>query len=343
MSTVPIIPVRFPRRTRTSAKPKKPNKPDPVKPQEPKKPDPVKPCEHNKPDPVKPQEPKKPDPVKPQEPKKPDPVKPCEHNKPDPVKPQEPNKPTDVRLPSLADLPPLPPASEPPRGAIVGETLKSFRWIDSLVCPPGAAPEIPNIVQLGPRVFAHVLRHRGTWHDGDRHLSTGGYENKARAELSCLGGNTPYTLGSTWLIGTTVRLNPDFVPSRGYCNIMQPVLHQSYFTLHDLRGDVVTGSLRVFEAGLGSTSRTVRTVQFPRGRWVPLVVRVTFARRGEYALSVNGDEFRGIGGVDTTIGHGQMPFGGTFGLYMSATGAVDGRPQRDAIVQHANMWIKRVK
>ena len=245
-------------------------------------------------------------------------------------------------VPRAADLPPLPPAAQPPTGAIVGESLKDFKWVDSTVTPAGAAPEIQNIQQLAPRIMCCVLRHRGAWHDGDRGLKTGRYAQKARAEMCCLGGNTPYAVGSTWLIGTTFRVNPDFTSPKGFCQLMQPVLHQSYLQLDKISGDDCTASLRVFTRGLGSPSKTVRSIRFKRGEWVPVVLRVTFGANGEYALSHNGDGFKGIR-LDTSVGHvkgaavGKVAtFGGTWGLYMAAKGH-----QGDAIVQHANMFIKR--
>lgn len=255
-----------------------------------------------------------------------------------------PTGPTDVRIPTMSDLPPLPPASVPPAGAIVGKNLSDFKWKDSNVYPPGAAPEIPNIQQIGPATFCHVLRKRDKWHDGDRNMTTGGYTTKMRAEMTALGGNEPYKLGETWLIGSTVRLNPDFVPFKGYCNIMQPVLHQSYFTMHKLEGDTVTGTLFVFEKGLGSKSVPVRTVQFKRGEWVPVVIKVTFGTKGYYGLSVNGDDFQGFP-VDTSIGHifrnqvGKVKeFGGTWGLYSSSNGPAP----HNNIVVHANPFVKKV-
>lgn len=240
----------------------------------------------------------------------------------------------DVRIESMSAMPPLPPASQPPPGAIVGRDLSDFRWVDSQVVPRGAGPEIRNIQQVGPGVFAHVLRWRGGWHDGDRHLTEGKYREKGRAELCCLGGNTPFALGTTWLIGTTFRLSPDFVPPRNYCHLMQPVLHQSYFSVRG-SGDTFKGSLMAFERGLGSPSREVRSFTFRRGEWVSVVVRVTLNRNGEYALSVNGDAFKGIKGVDATVGNRGPPFGGTWGLYCK-------NGVRDMVVYHANVWIKKV-
>ena len=230
-----------------------------------------------------------------------------------------------------------------PAGAIVGRSLSDFRWIDALVYPPGAAPEIQNIQQVAPGIFACILRKYGNWHDGDRNLTYGIYTGKQRAELCCLGGNTPFAVGTTWLIGTTVRLSPTFVPAAGYCNLMQPVIHQSFFTLSGLRGDSVTGSLMAFTAGLGSSTRLVRAVTIKRGEWTPLVIKVTFGKNGYYGLSVNGDAFQGFP-IDTSIGHIHghevgvvQNFGGTWGLYQST-----GRPDGDAVVHHANIFIKRV-
>ncbi len=246
-------------------------------------------------------------------------------------------------VPSARDLPPLPPAAQPPQGAIVGESLRDFKWIDSTVTPAGAAPEIQNIQELAPRIMCCVLRHRAGWHDGDRTLKTGRYAQKARAEMCCLGGNTPYAIGSTWLIGTTFRVNPDFTSPKGFCQLMQPVLHQSYLQLDKISGDDCTASLRVFTKGLGSASKVVRTIRFKRGQWVPVVLRVTFGPNGEYALSHDGDGFQGIR-LDTSTGHvkgatvGKVnAFGGTWGLYMAAKGH-----KGDAIVQHANMFIKKI-
>ena len=243
----------------------------------------------------------------------------------------------------LKDLPTLPSAANPPAGAIVGKSLSQFKWVDSQVVPRGAAPEIPNIQQVAPGVFKCILRNGRGWHDGDRNLTTGRYAVKGRAELCCLGGNTPYRAGETWLIGSTIMFDKNFVPSSGYCNSHQPVLHQSYISW-DLKGDTMVGTLNVFERGLGSSSRAVRTVQVKRGQWVTLVLKVTFGTNGYYGLSVNGDDFKGFN-CDTSIGHihgsqvGKVSsFGGTWGLYMIMNGA-----PRDCVVYHAMPFIKKLK
>lgn len=232
----------------------------------------------------------------------------------------------------------------PPPGSIVGEKLSDFKYTESRVYPPGAAPEIQNFEQVGPGHFRMTLRHRGSWHDGDRGLTSDKYKDKSRAELSSLKGNDrPFTVGSTWLMGTTVRLAPDFRPSRGYCNLMQPCAHQSFVTLTGLAGDTVTGSLNVFQNGLGTPFRAVRAFKMRRGEWVTLVVRISIGKSGSYALSVNGDSFRGIADIDTTkSGERTPPLGGTWGLYGSATYDTAGKPLGDQVVEHKNIFLKKL-
>lgn len=251
----------------------------------------------------------------------------------------------DLKIPSP---PPLPESATPPPGAIVGTSLKKFSFDESMVHPAKAAPEINNITQVAPGVTMHALRFRGKWNDGDRDKHTGYYVYKARAEMNELGGKKPYKLGETWLIATTLYLAPDFVPSTTYCNTQQPVAFQSYFTWHTIKGDMVTGSLMAFEKGLGTTAKTVRTVTVRRGEWNTFVTKVTFGDNGSYDLSMNGDDFKGIK-INTTYAKvkgsevGKVKeFEGSWGLYMTNRGGVDGKPLRDTVVLHAYPWIKKV-
>lgn len=233
---------------------------------------------------------------------------------------------------------------QPPSGAVVGEKLSDFKYTDPRVYPPGAGPEIQNFEQVGPRHMRMTLRHRGTWWDGDRGLTSAKYRDKSRAELTTLKGlDKPFTVGSTWLMGTTVRLAPDFRPSRGYCNLAQPVKHQSFLTLTGLSGDTVTGSLNVFQNGLGTPFTQVRAFKMKRGEWTTLVIRINISRDGSYALSVNGDAFQGINGIDTIkSGENVPPFGGSWGLYGSATTDVNGKPLGDQVVEHKNIFLKKL-
>ena len=249
----------------------------------------------------------------------------------------------------------------PPSGSIVAESLKDFgkngRGVDnSLVFPRGAAPEIVNITQLAPRHFKFVLRHRGNpwtplnprgtkgaWYDGDRDLQwnegkrDGKYHDKSRAEVS---GLTVVTkLGDTWDIATTVKLDKNFVPSEVYCNIMQPVFDGSFLSLTGIKGNVVTGSLFVFPDGIGSGIKTARDIAIPRGEWVSIVVRVKFAKDGFYQMSVNGDAFKGIK-LDTP--KARIPWGSKWGLYCTATTDVTGKPMVDSIVEHKNIYMRKV-
>lgn len=231
-----------------------------------------------------------------------------------------------------------------PPGAIVPRNLADLKFAETRVFPPGKGPEIPNIQQVGPAHFKFTLRHRDGWYDGDRD----GKNNrmglaKSRAEtFGFYKYVTPFELGSTWLIGSTVRLAPDFVPSRGYCNIMQPTNHQSFLGLTKLVGDTVTCQLVVFQDGIGTAQRVARTVTFKRNVWTSLVVKTTVGKQGYFGLSINGDAFQGIPCDTTKSGDRTPPLGGNFGLYGSATTGVDGKPLGDQTVEHKNMFLKHL-
>ncbi|AAC96985.1 hypothetical protein PBCV1_A678R [Paramecium bursaria Chlorella virus 1] len=251
----------------------------------------------------------------------------------------------DLKYPKV--LPSLPATAIPPSGSTIGSSLSYFKFDESRVNPPGAAPEIKNLVQVAPGITLHGLRFRGKWNDGDRDLTTSYHSYKARAEMSGLGGKTPYKLGGTYLIGTTIFLAPDFEPSDMYTDLMQPIQFQSFFTISG-SGDNLTGSLYAFEKGLGSKQILIRSVKIPRGQWVTIVLKVKLAQNGSYALSVNGDEFKGLN-LDTTIGKkgsgntvGKVnEFGGTYGLY--CTNTTNGkRSTKDRVVFHANPFWKKI-
>lgn len=232
----------------------------------------------------------------------------------------------------------------PPADAQVAVVLKDdFKTVDnSLVFPRGAGPEITNITQQAPGEFKFVLRHRGSWYDGDRDLKWNDQgKDKSRAEVSGFkkAPASGMTVGSTWDIATTVRLGPTFVPSRGYCNIMQPVYDQSYLTLSDLNGNDVTAKLMVFTNGIGSEQKLARQFTIKRGQWTTIVVRVKFDKNGSYTCSVNGDEFKGVD-MDTT--KGEQPFRSKWGLYGTSRG-VGGRKLGDQILRHKNIYVRKVQ
>ena len=280
--------------------------------------------------------------------------------KPPAPKPPAP-KPPAPKPPAPKPPAPKPDDGAPPPGSIVAESLKDFgkngRSVDnSLVFPRGAGPEITNITQVAPRHFKFVLRHRGNpwsplnprgtkgaWYDGDRDLEwnegkrDGKYHDKSRAEVSGLPAKI--SIGDTWDIATTVKLDKDFVPSRSYCNIMQPIFDGSFLSLTGIKGDVVTGSLFVFPDGIGSGIKTARDIAIPRDQWVSIVVRIKFAKDGFYQMSINGDAFKGIK-LDTT--KARQPFGGKWGLYCTATTAVTGKPMTDTTVEHKNIYMRKV-
>ena len=276
--------------------------------------------------------------------------------KPPAPKPPAPKPPPPTPKPPA----PTPDVGAPPPGSIVAETLKDFSKgkgvDDSLVFPRGAAPEIVNITQVAPRHFKFVLRHRGNpwspfnlrgtkgaWYDGDRNLEwnegkrDGKYHDKSRAEVNGLPAKI--SNGDTWDIATTVKLDKNFVPSRSYCNIMQPVFDGSFLSLTGIKGNNVTGSLFVFPDGIGSGIKTARDISIPREQWVSIVVRVKFAKDGFYQMSINGDAFKGIN-LDTT--KARFPYSNKWGLYCTATTDVTGKPMNDSIVEHKNIYMRKV-
>jgi hypothetical protein len=223
----------------------------------------------------------------------------------------------------------------PPAGAIVANHLSDFRTVDnSLVYPRGAGPEIVNITEIGPRVFRFLLRHRGSWHDGDRDKND---PKKSRAEVSGLYPRG-MQVGETWIVGTTVRLDPSFVPARGYQNILQ-VFDQAYLTLGKVRGDQVDAELMAFSNGIGSSARSVRKWTITRGQWTSIRIRIKFATNGRYEVSVNDDPFQGID-IDTT--KGCRPCSTKFGIYGPVGTNVNGEPLKDLIAQHSNIYMSKV-
>lgn len=263
--------------------------------------------------------------------------------------------------------PPLPVVAFPP-GARVAQTLDDFKKVDdSKVFPPGAADEIKNITMPAPGLFNFHLRRRGNpktklnpkgtegaWYDGDRDLEfnlglrDGKYHDKSRAEVAGL-FNEVQRMGETWEYGTTFRVAPDFVPSAGYCDIMQPPVYVAWLGLTGIRGDTVTGALYYSTAKKGFwPSEIARSFSFKRGEWVTVVVRVKIdsedggARDGEMTMSVNGDKFTGATGVKMSNDSAKNKYKCKWGLYGSATKDVLGQPLKDGTVQHANVWQRRV-
>ena len=251
--------------------------------------------------------------------------------------------PSSSSAPPAASSSPPPPAEQPPAGALTMVTMKDLNFAKTYPWPRGCMAPIDNISMVQPGHFKFVLRHRGACHDGDRDgKNNAAGMDKSRAEIyGCGRYITPFEHGSTWLIGTSVRVNADFVPSRGYCNIMQPVNHQSFLTISDLQGDTLTAQLNVFRDGVGTPITTARRFTFRRGEWVALVVKVKFGRDGYYALSVNGDAFQGAAMDTSKTGDRTFPVGGNFGIYGNFRG-VRGLALTDWVVEHRNMYLKHL-
>ena len=263
----------------------------------------------------------------------------------------------------------LPAAGIPPAGSYVVNTLKDFGFIDEPdVFPKGAAPNIQNITQIAPGIFNFYLRHRGdpwsslnphgtkgAWYDGD---STGDwntgkrdgqYHDKSRAECSSWVGKPKgfpeIVVGGTYDIATTVRLNPDFMPSDSYTMVMQPVFDLCYLSVSGdpTKSNAVGAELGMFgSGGTSGSSRTVTAFDLPRGQWTSLIMRLTVGKTGSIKMSVNGGAFKGLDHVDTTNRRSGHPMSIKIGLYSAATTGANRKPLPDQQVQHANVYVHRI-
>lgn len=235
---------------------------------------------------------------------------------------------------------PAAPSGIPP-GAVVAHTLSDFAKIDrSLVYPRGAAPTVDHVTQVAPGTFNFNLRHRGSWYDGDRDLQWN-YKGhpKSRAEVKLK--QPKIQVGETWDFGTTVQLDPDFVPSESYCNLTQPVFSVGFFTLVDQRGDTITGEFyyNADPDAIGRDLKLVRRVTFKRGTWASFVFRIKFAKHGSISMSMNGDAFAGLDGVDTS--RAKEP---TYkiGLYGTGLKDVHGKQLKDSQLQHKHIYMAKI-
>lgn len=228
-----------------------------------------------------------------------------------------------------------------PAGATTARTLADFANVDrSLVYPRGAAPTIDHVTQVSPGVFNFLLRHRGAWYDGDRDLEWN-YKGHPKSRAEVFLKQPKIKVGETWEFGTTVRLDPDFVPSEQYCNLAQPVFSLGFFTLTDQKGDAVTGEYYFNENpdAIGQKLRLVRSVTFRRARWTSLVFRIRFDKKGSMTMSLNGDAHAGLAGIDTSR---PKKFNYKVGLYGTGLKDVHGKQLRDSQLQHRDIYMVRV-
>lgn len=227
----------------------------------------------------------------------------------------------------------------------MAKSLEDFRNVDdSKVFPPGKGPEIKNITQVGPYEFKFYLRHRSGWGDGDRsgEWNRKGHD-KSRAEVSRMkrnGKEIEFKEGETWEIASTIWLAPDFVPSDSYCNLQQPVFDMLFLTCTDIRGDVVTVDLNMFSKGIGSKITTVRSVKVKRGEWNSFKTIVAFGKRGSVKMSFNGDQPRGLEGVNTTLQ--EKPWRSKYGLYGTMSRDVQGKKLGDSTVHHKYIYLRKL-
>ena len=227
-------------------------------------------------------------------------------------------------------------------GGSVAMRLGDFGSIDdSLVFPKGKAEEIQNITDLGNGTFQFLLRHRGSWYDGDRDGRNNAKGlNKSRAEATGP-GKSHQVANETWEYGTTFSAAKDFIPSSGFCNIFQ-LFPVAWLRITGLSGDTLSGALYHNTSDNDfSQSPPVREFKVKRGEWISFVIRAkVHASSGELTMSVGGDAFKGKTGF-RLFSNKRKDFGSKFGLYMSTTSATK-QPLNDSTVWHRNVWARKV-
>jgi hypothetical protein len=243
--------------------------------------------------------------------------------------------------PGVNLTPPVPPPRL--RFPYSARELTDFNGVDrSEVYPRGEAKTIDHVYRVFPGTFAFYMRHRGdpsktkgAWYDGDRDLQWNykGHD-KSRAEVNIVPN---IKQGETWEFGSTVFIPKDFVPSRGYCNLMQPIFSVSFLTLYGIRGNSAVGSL-FFNAdpdAIGSKTREVRDISIPLGKWTRIRVRIKVDKKGSMGMSVGNDDFESIEGIDTSRAR---KLSSKWGLY--GTGVYDyrGKPLKDTLIWQSEMY-----
>ena len=245
---------------------------------------------------------------------------------------------------SLADgMPAAPAGPAPPSDAIVGRKLSDFYSVDDSEVYPKKAPgssEIVNITDVGNGTFQFLLRHRGSWYDGDRDgVNNAAGKAKSRAEVVAP-GKSHQVEGETWEYGTTFCAAKDFIPSRGFCNIFQ-LFPVAWIQLKGLTGDTISGGL--YYTGSDNdfvAAGPVRSFTFKRGEWVSFVLRAKVHQSsGELMLSINGDAYQGKRGF-RLFSKKRKDFGSKWGLYTS-TASVTSQPLNDSKVWHRNIWMRK--
>jgi len=244
----------------------------------------------------------------------------------------------------------------PPPGSIIANTLSDFASVDqSLVYPNGAAKEMTHVVQIAPGTFRHYMRHRGdpfanknsgAWFDGDRsnENNTIKHENKSRSEMSGLlkAQGKEMNIGESWEIGTTVWLDPNFIPGGGYCSLMQCVLFQSMINLASIEGNNVTAELLVMPDGIGGDQVQVHQFTIPRATLTSIAVRVTLKKGGTYSISVNGGAYVTSKPMDLT--KLQHKADTKIGIYTNGTMSCSYWPKHlplnDSQVVHTRIYMK---
>ena len=155
-----------------------------------------------------------------------------------------------------------------------------------------------NITEAGERTFRMELRYRSDEWDGDRDTHN---NDRERAEVKGLGPHQKH--GDTFEYATTWRSNPSFKGSPRFCHIFQLKA-----TNGDSGAPLVTLSIHEgtqhaavqYWPGKAKSSLTVREFEWSPGVWqtIRLRIKTSPTKDGEVLVSVNGDDFKGVTGVE---------------------------------------------
>lgn len=219
--------------------------------------------------------------------------------------------------------------------------LKSFEGIEDpsmkWVVADGRAEhdDFINITDQGGATVRMFLRYRGDWWDGDQGTTR---KDRQRAEVKGLGPHQK--LGQTFEYGTTFRADSGFRAYGRFCHVMQVKA-----TDGDKGAPLVTLSVvddthlaLEYVSGPGGKFMTARRVPWKPGEWHTLRFRLKTSEKGdgELLLSIDGDPFAGVSGVDMYRPQA-TEYRPKWGLYR---GTVAG--MRDDWVEHKDAVARRL-
>jgi hypothetical protein len=198
------------------------------------------------------------------------------------------------------------------------------------------ADPLANITDVGGGAFRMFARYNAKGWDGDRDTLN---HDRQRVEVKGLGPHQRN--GDTFEYTTTWRSNPGFRGSHGFCHLFQlkatngdsgaPLLTLS---VHGSSGEATV------DANTAQGKITARTFSWRADTWQTVRIRVKTSpqRDGEVMVSIDGDEFRGVRGVEVSR-PGANEYRPKWGLYRRAGTESD---MGDDYVEHKNVSAQQI-